>query len=688
MSRIVRLVATLGIVVCSAATVVAGGIPAKTLKELKAASVYIKVQFMVPLGKPISTTGSGFVIHVDGETALIATNHHVVSPLPGEVHARPPQVVFHSGLPQEITVDATIIASDPARDLAIIKVTGVKNLPKPIPIDNSIEVVETMTVYAFGFPFGEGLALGKNNPAITITKGTVSSLRQDDKGQVKLVQIDAEINPGNSGGPVVDEKGTLVGIAVSKIQKARIGFAVPVQPLEEIMQGTVGVVLFDTLKVAKGMAEVHVESTLLDPLGKIKDLAIHYRPADAKTLPPPDKEGRVRPLDQAKRLPLKIGEGRGRGTFNLAGNGQEKLAIVYQASYVNGTGKTVLTPPNLAIIDFTQIIYSSQLTRDDPPDRLRLQPAKRFTHKVKAGKHYVIEMRGDPKQIDPWLIVRDSAGRVVAEDDDSGGLLNALVVVSPPKDDDYQITATVYQNASVGPFTLRIREETAQPIDSKGWKFTGNLSPHDPRDPVMQSAAQTFNLLLKKDKAYVIDMKSRDFDPYLRLENMALVPLKNEDLGGNGHSTLYFTPKQDGIYRLVATTYDYKTGAYEITVAEGLPRKIYEIGPLGLQLGGVLVPTDPIDVVQGKPTKSRAKVFEVKMKAGVKYQIDLTSTQFDPYLRIENPLGHELAFDDDSGGKLNARLIFAPPADGVYRIIATHFDGRFGDFKLSIRATQ
>ena len=39
-------------------------------------------------------------------------------------------------------------------------------------------------------PFGQALAVGKGNPAVTVGKGTVSSLRQDENGELSVVQID------------------------------------------------------------------------------------------------------------------------------------------------------------------------------------------------------------------------------------------------------------------------------------------------------------------------------------------------------------------------------------------------------------------------------------------------------------------------------------------------------------------
>ncbi len=279
----------------------AGGIPAKTLKDLKAASVYIKVQF-VPASaqaktniqvKPVQVTGSGFLHHVVGDVGFIVTNNHVISLLAGEVSQGLPSVVFNSGTPDEQIVNAQIVARDPLNDLAVLKVVQVKKLPRPIPMNPDIEVFETMPVYAIGFPFGADLALGRSNPAMTITKGTISSLRYDDRGQIKLVQVDAEVNSGNSGGPVVDEKGQLIGVTVSKVMKARtIGFAIPLRPVQEMMRGKVVSLAFDTLWVVKDLAEVTLEATLIDPLDHVKDVALYYAPlADGAEPPAADKEG-------------------------------------------------------------------------------------------------------------------------------------------------------------------------------------------------------------------------------------------------------------------------------------------------------------------------------------------------------------------------------------------------------------
>ena len=345
---------------------------------------------------------------------------------------------------------------------------------------------------------------------------------------------------------------------------------------------------------------------------------------------------------------------------------------------MTAAGTTVYSPVHLAVIDFTKTVYTGRLQASDPkgPDGF---PQQIFPQKLLVGKHYVIEMRADPKDLDPRVLVLDAAGKILVEDDGSGGLFDAIVAFSPPKDGDYQIVATATKGK--GPFTLLLRVDNARELGdlgAKGLTVPGDLRQNDPLDRVLLKPHRSFNFYFKKGKSYIIDAKSKDFDPYLRLENMGNIQLKNEDVGGNGHSTLYFSPLQDGIFRLVATAYDARAGRFDLSIRELPPAKVHEVGADGLKFATMLSAFDPVDIVNGKAVNFRCKVFLIKLTAKQKYQIDLTSNQFDPVLRIENTRGKELAFDDDSGGFPNARLTFVPPADGVYRIVATQFDNRVG----------
>jgi S1-C subfamily serine protease len=248
------------------------------LKELKAASVYIKCETAT-----MQARGSGFVVRAQGDMAYVVTNHHVISPpveqgngplppfviprppigpqfprppfgprMPGPIGPRMPRrgiallqpggqlgvsltVIFYSGTNKEQSLPATVLGDDAQADLAVLRVNGVRDVPSPIDCQVVPELIETTPAIAFGYPFGEKLDPNGKNPAVTVTKGAISSLRSKN-GELDEVQLDLDLNPGNSGGPVVDEKGTLVGVAVAKVKNSRIGFAVPVHKLKRLLQ--------------------------------------------------------------------------------------------------------------------------------------------------------------------------------------------------------------------------------------------------------------------------------------------------------------------------------------------------------------------------------------------------------------------------------------------------------------------
>ncbi len=96
---------------------------------------------------------------------------------------------------------------------------------------------------------------------------------------------------------------------------------------------------------------------------------------------------------------------------------------------------------------------------------------------------------------------------------------------------------------------------------------------------------------------------------------------------------------------------------------------------------------------QGELTDSEAdprreayrKVYSVRLQAGEIYVLDMRSTDMKPYLRVENGAGVPLAGDRGA----NTHLIFSPPADGVYRIVASSADKKVvGRFTLQIARQQ
>ena len=178
--------------------------------------------FGQPQSREQKGSGSGVIIRPDG---YIVTNNHVVA------NATQIQVTLNNNQ----QYDATVVGTDPATDVAIIKVDAT-DLPA-IPLGDSDQLRLGEWVLAIGSPLGAQLRS-------TITAGIVSAKGRsmpDNSGEFKIesfIQTDAAVNPGNSGGALVNKKGELVGINTAIVSQTGsytgYSFAVPVNIVKRV----------------------------------------------------------------------------------------------------------------------------------------------------------------------------------------------------------------------------------------------------------------------------------------------------------------------------------------------------------------------------------------------------------------------------------------------------------------------
>ena len=189
--------------------------------------------------REVASAGSGVII--DAENGYILTNHHVVNGAD----------TIQISLINDQSLDAEIVGSDPATDIAVIKVDPDGLVDIPIGDSDSLEVGDF--VIAIGNPFGLGN---------TVTSGIVSALGRTGisrNGYEDFIQTDASINPGNSGGALVNMRGELVGINSAIISQSGgnvgIGFAVPSKIARSIMRQ-----IIDFGEVRRGLLGVSINT--------------------------------------------------------------------------------------------------------------------------------------------------------------------------------------------------------------------------------------------------------------------------------------------------------------------------------------------------------------------------------------------------------------------------------------------
>ncbi|MBF2049090.1 MAG: S1C family serine protease [Leptolyngbya sp. IPPAS B-1204] len=139
--------------------------------------------------KSAGAVGSGIILSPDG---LILTNSHVVQGSGGQWKVRLSNA-------QELT--ATVVHPGPGqgdifRDLALVQVNGVTNLP--VAKLAMAQPQEGEAVWAIGAPYAR--------PEV-VTRGVLKRLTPDG-----IILTSAEVHPGNSGGPLLNQGGEVIGI--------------------------------------------------------------------------------------------------------------------------------------------------------------------------------------------------------------------------------------------------------------------------------------------------------------------------------------------------------------------------------------------------------------------------------------------------------------------------------------------
>ena len=160
--------------------------------------------------------GSGFLITPDG---YLVTNSHVAA------GAAAIEITLSDGR----TARADIVGDDPDSDLAVLKV-GIGDVAW-CRFGNSASVRVGQIAIAIGSPYGF---------QHSVTAGVVSALGRSMRAQSgrlldNILQTDAALNPGNSGGPLVDSRGTVIGVNTAIIHSAQgICFAIGASTAERV----------------------------------------------------------------------------------------------------------------------------------------------------------------------------------------------------------------------------------------------------------------------------------------------------------------------------------------------------------------------------------------------------------------------------------------------------------------------
>ena len=165
---------------------------------------------------PSETVGAGFVVDTQG---YVLTNYHVI---------RGAETVAIRGFDNQAH-SARVAGYDPLTDLALLHVADL-HLPA-LSWGDSLRMSSGNFVWAIGSPYGLDQS---------VSMGIISSANRPtllDSPFQDFLQTDVSINPGNSGGPLLDARGSVVGIntATSVSSNSGISFALPSHTAQQVL---------------------------------------------------------------------------------------------------------------------------------------------------------------------------------------------------------------------------------------------------------------------------------------------------------------------------------------------------------------------------------------------------------------------------------------------------------------------
>jgi len=170
-----------------------------------------------PRPRQSQALGSGFVISADG---YIVTNNHVIE------GADEIEVELFTGE----RYDAVLVGTDPATDIALLKVESAEDMVF-VPFGDSEIARVGDWVLAVGNPLGQGFSV---SAGIISARGRALQGNYDD-----FIQTDAAINRGNSGGPLFNMDGQVVGVNTAILSpnggSIGIGFAMSSHVVERVI---------------------------------------------------------------------------------------------------------------------------------------------------------------------------------------------------------------------------------------------------------------------------------------------------------------------------------------------------------------------------------------------------------------------------------------------------------------------
>ncbi|UCC73192.1 MAG: caspase family protein [Gemmatimonadota bacterium] len=296
-----------------------------------------------------------------------------------------------------------------------------------------------------------------------------------------------------------------------------------------------------------------------------------------------------------------------------------------------------------------------------------------------AGDAVVVDLSSF--EFDPYLILKSPSGERSENDDYEGSTSRSRIEEVLDESGEWSVLVTSFQASETGAYELSITTAAAGAVATAaagGRTERGTLASGD-SELASGEYYDSFDLSGSAGEYFIIDLRSRDFDPYLIFIAPSGEQFENDDHEGDAtRSQVAMQLPEGGGYRVLVTSYKPgESGSYTLTIGRG--------GAVAAAAGprvehGALASGD-----QTLSSGEYADGYTFEGRPGQRVRLDVSSSEFDTYLMLIDPAGGQAENDDFEGLAGHSVIESDITEAGTHRVVVTSYKvGETGAYELSI----
>ncbi|MGD9982088.1 MAG: Ig-like domain-containing protein, partial [Hyphomonadaceae bacterium] len=316
-----------------------------------------------------------------------------------------------------------------------------------------------------------------------------------------------------------------------------------------------------------------------------------------------------------------------------------------------------------------------------------------FRVNLVAGQRYQFDLIGAGSKPlgDTYLVLRDSAGNILAFDDDSGDGLNSLLAYTALTTGVFYLEARAYDPSVTGTYTLQARfSDTTAPtlVSSNPADNATNVQPYANLVLTFSETVQagaSGNITIYNSSGTVFQQIAVNDHGSVTFSGSTITINPSVDLAAN--AGYYINIDAGAVRDLAGNAFAGITGSTALNFTTVTPTDDFSANT---STTGSVTPNGSL-VAGNIETSGDLDWFRITLTAGVEYSLSLSGedgTLSDPFLTLRDSAGVSLLTNDNAPNSLNSVITFTPTTTGTYYLEARHASTGTGTYFVGARTTD